>query len=453
VAVAAAILACACMLVSPAVAPGNGSALKLLAKPAGTAGEVDVRVRAPGGRTVRIAERIGRSWYEVLSARTDRRGRLHRSASLTATSGAVSLRATTRGARPRVVSVDLGTPAAPAPTPTPAPAPAPEAEPDPPPADMPVGFNNNAVSQRIVTAEQSAALLADAGADVDRVQIAWERLERTPGSYDFAVWDSVYAADLARGIRPLFILAYAPRWASGADACAGVTGRCLASPRPEYYDDFARAAAAVAARYPRAAGIEIWNEPNHQHFWRPASDPEAYAALLRESHAAVKQVDPSMPVAGVSLAQRNTHPGSVAPTEFLQRVYAAGAGGSMDALSVHAYAGDDATAQRAVDDVTAARAVRDAAGASSTPLWLTETGASSTGPGALSEVDQAARILLLERRLRATPGVEMLLVHTLVEPPLGPESRETGYGIVRADLSLKPVYCGLALAWGGTASC
>ena len=41
----------------------------------------------------------------------------------------------------------------------------------------------------------------------------------------------------------------------------------------------------------------------------------------------------------------------------------------------------------------------------------------------------------------------MLLIHTLIEPNTDPASREVGFGVVRSDLSKKPAYCTLALAW------
>ena len=433
------------VIAAPAADAKKADHLTLSAKTAGEGGEVKVSVRSLQHKPVAVEERLADSWHEVLRKRPDKRGRLRATASLVSTSGKVVLRARTRRASSSKFKLSLGEAAEPQPQP----------EPEvgvPVASDDPVGFNNNSVSQGIATADQSADLLAGVGADVDRVQIAWERLERSPGTYDFALADSVYAADLARGVRPLFILGYAPRWASGS-ACSGITGRCLAGPEPDYYDDFARAAAALATRYPEAAGIEIWNEPNLQHFWRPAANPEGYAALLRESYSAIKAANPAMSVGGGSVGQLNSDPGSLSAPEFLRRVFVAGAAGALDAITLHAYAGGDPTAERAVTDVANVRATRDAYGDPSKPLWVTETGGSTTGLGALSEVDQATRLTLLDTRLRSAPGVEMLIVHTLIDPPTDPGSRETGFGVVRPDFSKRPSYCALALAWAGSVAC
>ena len=441
---AALVAACALVAVPASAEAKRSKRVKLKAVERSAApGELRIRVRSRWRSKVKIEERAAEGWTVIASGRPDKRRRLKLTAAAPSGRDRVVLRAKVpkRKVVSRRVKLTLLPPAQPQPEPGTA-----------VPREMPVGFNNNAVSQGSVTAEQSADLLAGIGADVDRVQINWARFEPAPGTYDFALSDSIYAADLARGVRPLFILAYAPGWASGS-ACSGVAGRCLAGPESGYYDDFARAAAALAVRYPQAAGIEVWNEPNLQHFWRPAAHPEGYAALLRETYAAVRQANPAMRVAGGSVGQINSDTGTIAAPEFMRRVYAAGAGNAMDALTIHAYAGGDPTGGRAVDDVAAVRAVRDATGNASTPLWVTETGASTAGLGALSELDQATRLTLLDGRLRAAAGVEMLLVHTLVDPPADPTSREAGFGVVRADLSKKPSYCALALAWTGSATC
>ena len=226
------------------------------------------------------------------------------------------------------------------------------------------------------------------------------------------------------------------------------------APTPDYYDDFARAAAALAERYPGAVGIEIWNEPNVAHFWRPAPDPGAYASLLRQAYVAVKEVDPQMSVAGGSVvATSPTTTGAIDAPIFLRSVFEAGAAGAMDAISVHAYPAGDVTGSRAVSAVQELRQARDTWGDSSKPLWVTETGVSTTGPTLVSEVTQAAVLQAVDSRLRAEPGVEMLLIHTMVDPQLGPASQESGFGVVRSDLSRKPAFCVLALAWAGSAAC
>ena len=314
-----------------------------------------------------------------------------------------------------------------------------------------VGFNNNAVTDKVASPWVAAELLSGVGAQVDRVQIGWDALEPSPGEYNFATFDAIYQADLARGIRPLFIFAFAPKWASGS-VCAGNIPGCHAPPTPQYYDEAARTAAVIAARYPEAAGIEIWNEPNTPYFWQPAPNPAAYTALLIACKKAIEAVDPSMPVAGGAMAAGMAgSPGKIPAPTFLAQMYEHGAAGAMDAISMHTY--PDPGADPAVAAVNTIRGVRNAYGDSATPIWITEAGASTTGTGAVSEAGQAQLVGELNRRLQAIPGVRMVLFHTLVEPNRGPVSIETGFGMVSSAGRKKPAYCALGSAWGRPAAC
>ena len=442
--------AIACVLAVLAVAPAAVSA-----KPAGltisaatsTATDATVEVRSRWTGKVVLERRQADGWRSVARQRV-RRGRAE-AITVALPAGGAELRARLRSKRAVSDRVRIYPPAPAEPAQTPPPS---------PPAETPAhprvltGFNNNSVAQGVATPDQAAAALDTIGAEVDRVQIDWRNIERTPGVYRFETFDRIYAADLARGIRPLFNLAYAPTWADG-DACAAVTGTCLASPLPEFYDDYARALAAIAQRYPRAIGVEVWNEPNLPFFWRPAPDPAGYAALLAESYEAVNAVAPEMKVAGASIVDTSAV-GAVGATAFLEAISDAGAAGAMDAISMHAYGGSEVTGGRAVQEVGSVRAWRDSAGISSTPIWITETGATTTGSGSVTEVVQASMVETLNRRLAAERDVEMLLFHTLLEPTMyGSGNRETGFGVLRPDFTPKLSGCVLAHLWGGLGDC
>ena len=316
-------------------------------------------------------------------------------------------------------------------------------------ATVEVGFNNNAVTDRVATPAQAANLLNAVGATIDRVQINWASLEPAPGSYRFEPYDAIYRADLALGVRPLFIFAYAPNWAA-APGCDSEIAHC--PPAPNHYRDAARTSAVIARRYPKLAGIEIWNEPNTGYFWSPGADPAAYAALLRASYRAIKKADPSMAVAGGSMSSSPVSGGGyLTGADFLRGIYSHGAKGAMDAVSVHAYPDPaDTTAQSAVEALEDVRRVRDEFG-DTTPIWVTETGISTTGKRAVPDRVQALVLLRLYDDLRRQSGVEMVLFHTLVEPPGPADDLETGFGIVGDHLRPKPGYCALSGAWDGRA--
>lgn len=318
------------------------------------------------------------------------------------------------------------------------------------PRDYEVGFSNNAVSQGVAPLEEVTSRLAQIGAEVDRIQISWAALEPEPGQFDFEGLDQVYEADLRAGIEPLFNLAFAPAWAAAEGPCDPSVASCHLPPAPEHYDDFAKTAAKVAGRYPQARAIEIWNEPNTAYFWQPGADPDGYAELLRRSHAAVKRVAPEMPVAGASTAASpGGRPGYIEDQEFIARLYELGSAQSMDALSVHVYPSPAAPSTTGVmDDIAQIEETRGRF-AVDDPIWVTETGGSTTGEPALTVAEQRRILPELANALGDRSAVEMVLLHTLFRKPTGPGSPETGFGIVEPAGEPLPVFCDLAERWGG----
>jgi polysaccharide biosynthesis protein PslG len=313
---------------------------------------------------------------------------------------------------------------------------------------IPIGFNNNAVTQMVATPPKVARLISRVGADVDRVQIDWASLEPAPGRYRFAAYDAIYRADLAHGIHPLFVFAFAPNWATDG-TCDSSSLHC--PPTPNHYSDAARTAALIATRYPRLEGIEIWNEPNTSHFWAPAADPAAYTALLKACYAAIKKSRPTMMVAGGSMSSSpSSGDGNLIASDFLGGIYLHRGQDVMDAISVHAYPDPgDVSVESAIDGLEQVRGVRDRVGDGAIPLWVTETGMSTAGSGAVPAEVQSLVLLRLYDELRRQRGVEMVLFHTLVDPPGDPSNAETGFGVVNRDLQPKPAYCALSSAWSG----
>jgi hypothetical protein len=119
----------------------------------------------------------------------------------------------------------------------------------------------------------------------------------------------------------------------------------------------------------------------------------------------------------------------------------------MDALSLHAYPEQaDSSVQSAVAHV---ESVRAAMGPVRKPIWITETGASTSGPQALTPEGQALTISRLAEALPEVSGVSMVLIHTLVEPPRDPATPEPGFGVVSPGLDPKPAYAALTDAWRG----
>ncbi len=313
------------------------------------------------------------------------------------------------------------------------------------------GFNETAIGSNQLSIGTVLDLAQQGGADSLVFAADWRMVEAQPGAFNWSFTDAVYAASRARGIRPVFTLLYAPRWATGVD-CGTDLRECRYPPDAAHDAAWAAFARRVAERYPELAAIQVWNEPNIPLFWKGGINPERYTELLSVAHDAVKGVAPQIPVLGGALANDATQ--GMLDRVFLERMYAAGARGHMDGISLHPYPAD-------IDlwlffrTITGLRHVRDAHDDSATRLWFTETGLSTTG-GWFTYNDQAALLKRMYTIARGAPDVAGYYVHTLLEPSNVPTSDVGfGFGVVQKEPGLepRPAYCTLALEWGSSFEC
>jgi hypothetical protein len=303
--------------------------------------------------------------------------------------------------------------------------------------------------------DHAAELAGNAGATTFRYVVDWRLVQPEPQTWHWSFYDAAYRALVARGIRPLLTIAWAPGWARSEERSC-TSQDCTYPPHPGHDVEWREFARKVAQRYPQAAAIEVWNEPNLTYSWKPWPDPARFTQLLRLAYAGVKQARPDMPVVAGGFGNlQSAHETGIPFELYLKRVYAAGARGRMDAIGIHPYPGG--AGDRILDaTLRQARAVRDAAGDRGTPLWATEIGLTTTGRvGIVSEEVQASELVRMYRKLAAMEDVEAFIVHTMVEqraPFLAGELQ--GYGVLRlGSLRPKPAYCALAAAAGGRAPC
>jgi polysaccharide biosynthesis protein PslG len=214
--------------------------------------------------------------------------------------------------------------------------------------------------------------LVEAGVQWVRLDVSWSDLQPDDGS-TFSEQAASNVDDLLgmaqkRGLDVLATFWRTPEWAND-DA-----GDTVPPTNPEDYGNAARWA---AERFDdRVSAWEIWNEPNDTDFFAGA-DPGAYAALLRAGYRAFKGVTPRTPVLFGGLAFNDA--------SWLDRAYAAGAGGNFDVLGAHPYqavadlppdAPDDGTEWR-LTHVPSVRDVMVAHGDQDKDIWFTEVGWSS----------------------------------------------------------------------------
>jgi hypothetical protein len=344
-----------------------------------------------------------------------------------------------------------------------------------------VVFGFNAYTTPTTVAKQR-----EVGATATRLFISWSAVEPAPGVWDWGQFDQQYQEIVAGGMRPLIVAFAAPCWAQNANTgCVPLYG---SPPAPSYDGDWSAYVRELALRYPRAIGIEIWNEPNlTSEFW-PQVDPLRYTQLLKEAYLAIKSVDPKMPVVSGGLllgdGTGSSQWSGYADQTFLADMYAAGAARWMDALGVHVYPSDPATANSPeVWDpaamtrwLAAANAVREAAGAPSVPIWITEMGVSTAGesefPAPLTPAQQATDLISMIRMAQADKQVGLAFIDTLqdADPDLPLDVLSNlggslihddvffnavieGLGVFSDDWAPKPAACALSPIFGGSLRC
>ncbi len=207
---------------------------------------------------------------------------------------------------------------------------------------------------------------------------------------------------------------------------------------PKDPDAFADYAASLARRYPQIQAWEVWNEPNISFFWRPAVGADAYTALLRKTYRALKAANPKVKVilGGLSPGSGSGELDAVPAPVFLARVYQAGGGPFFDAVAYHAY-GEGALQDWLADDLLGIRYVMAANGDLAKPVWITEMGCYTHGPGSVSESWQAEYLRQARAFLARIPYVERVYWFTLRDANNSADP-EKNYGLFHADGAPKP---------------
>jgi hypothetical protein len=294
-----------------------------------------------------------------------------------------------------------------------------EGEPGSPPLErdadgnLPYGFNDHAGLVGSIPVGEDAELQQEAGSTIWRVAIDWRFAEPEPGEIELDTIDAIYCEGLARGIRPIFHLTGAPEWAADPGGCPLVS--CLYPPRDTALDELREFAALVAERYPRAAAIEAWNEPNLAIYWA-APDPERYVEVLTAIDDGVKSTGSGIPVLGGSLS--NTSRGDETRSDFgpfLRQMLAAGAADHMDGVSFHPYPiqplGE--RGERFRETMARLRRALAAGGAEGEAIWVTEVGLPVGGR--ITPEDQARTMDGIYAGLSSQPDVVAVVFHTLLE--------------------------------------
>jgi hypothetical protein len=198
--------------------------------------------------------------------------------------------------------------------------------------------------------ERTVQMASQAGIGWAKQEFSWAEIEPlskgvfvdpTSQESSWAKFDEIVDLFRAQGLQVIARLDRAPAWARPPDS------------RPETppadFADFGDFVYAFVQHFDgRIQYIQIWNEPNIYPEWgEQAVDPEAYTEMLRIAYQRAKEADPniyvlSAPLA-ITLGEPHPEPGkwrSMPDLDYLEAMYAAGAGDYFDILSVNAFGFD-----------------------------------------------------------------------------------------------------------------
>jgi hypothetical protein len=297
---------------------------------------------------------------------------------------------------------------------------------------------------------QALAAVSQSGAPWARVFMNWGSAEPGNGSYDESYINAFrqMAQKLGQsGTKLEVVVTNAPGWA---------TGLSDASNPPQNPADFAAFFSHVVPELKGAvAAWEIWNEEDANVFWKAPVDASRYAGMLKAVYPAIKAADPAATVLLGGLTGNDY--------AYLDQVYAAGGGGSFDAVAVHTdtacnlvspysyYRDGGRIAQWSFLGYREVHQTMVDHGDGAKPIWMTELGWSTSTAvcnqgqfagqkaGGVSEADQATFLRQAYHCLAQDAYVPVALWFNLADPS-GADTPDTRFGLMRADGSAKPAW-------------
>jgi len=269
-------------------------------------------------------------------------------------------------------------------------------------------------------------MIAAAGFKFIRMDLAWSRVERVKGVYDFDTsgYDTLTKGCTKRDIHVLYILDYSNKLYESERSVRTEAGRRA----------FAAFAGAAAKRYAGKEILwEIWNEPNLKHFWSPQPSVEDYCKLVEATVGRIRQADPTgQLVAGAT---------SQIPLEWFEECFKKGLLKWIDILSVHPYRSQ--APETVIEDYAKLRELvkRYVPAGRDMPIISGEWGYSNLNwdKSRLSEQEQArylARMFLINLH----QGIPISIWYDWKNDGTNPNEREHQFGTVHHDLSPKTAY-------------
>lgn len=270
--------------------------------------------------------------------------------------------------------------------------------------------------------EQMALKAKESGVKWVREDFEWGTIEPERGKYNWAFNDSVVNIARKNGISVYAIAAYWPSWTREYSK--------------EGIDDYIIFLKELVRHYKNDIHQwEIWNEPNI-FFWQ--GPKEMYAELLMKSYIAIKDIDSTARVLGISTAGIDF--------DFIQMMQELQA--PFDILTIHPYR-SKLVESEFINELKRASAMVKLPGGKQRPVWITEMGWTTYAPhnswvqeGFLpTPLREQAELIVRSYLSCIISGINpKVFWYDLRNDGTDPHNFEDNIGIMYKDFSPKPAY-------------
>jgi len=291
--------------------------------------------------------------------------------------------------------------------------------------------------------EHQMAMLKQLGLRWVRVDLHWDRHEKTPYNYHLDMVDRLVSDIEGNDLDSLFYLVGSAPFASSAPE--GVSN--VDQYPPIHPRIFAERMGMLTERYPSVDAWQIWNEQNIPAYWQPKEDPRAYGRLFEESVKEIRKIDPDKQIVMGGMAYYSQMP--IRGGLMLEALQHLGAFSLGTAIAYHPYSltpeGDN---PEKADFYLRAKAVNEHLRKGGVDnIWATEWGWSSYD----GEVEEQAIIgkhgqadyLLRRLAIMSTLDYDRIFIFALSDLDSRATLRDQSYGLLDINGQEKPAYLAL----------
>ena len=260
--------------------------------------------------------------------------------------------------------------------------------------------------------------LSNSGVEYFRIDIRWENVEKSAGTYNFPEYYArMFASAQKYNMKPMVVVTY-------KNALYGDVNSDNFFANADAVNAFANYAAKIVETYADYIdAIEIYNEPNYLNV--PA---EHYANMLKASYTAIKNVKDSVKVIGGVTSK--------ADDDYIGDIIDNGAGDYMDVVSVHPYVYNnllDSNPEKIITEIAKVQNVLATKNCNK-PIWATElnwpTNNSFYGCTEAEQAEYLTRAMIL---LQGEKSVEKVFVYTAFDNETGSSDTEKVFGIFKSE--------------------